>query len=75
MTISFAVLLIFGREIYHQAPPIPEKVFTSDGKVLFTGNDIREGQNVWQSIGGHELGTVALAWFIFGLKGGWSIKK
>jgi nitric oxide reductase subunit B len=21
------------------------------------------------------LGTVALAWFIFGLKGGWSIKK
>ncbi|MGC8824371.1 MAG: nitric-oxide reductase large subunit [Bacteroidales bacterium] len=58
MTVSFAVLLIFGREIYHQAPPIPEQVVKADGTVLFTGTDIREGQNVWQSIGGHELGTI-----------------
>src|SRR5678815_5695082 len=26
--------------------------------ILFTGDDIRDGQNVWQSIGGQELGTV-----------------
>lgn len=58
LTVSFAVLLIFGREIYHQAPPIPEKVVQADGTVIFTGTDIREGQNVWQSIGGHELGTI-----------------
>ncbi len=58
MTISFAVLIYYGREIYRQAPPIPEKVITADGKVLFTGQDIKDGQNVWQSLGGQEMGTV-----------------
>ncbi len=58
MTVSFAVLLYFGREIYRQAPPIPQKVITTEGTVLFTGQDISDGQNVWQSTGGQELGTV-----------------
>lgn len=58
MTISFAVLLYYGREIYRQAPPIPDRVVTSDGALLFTGADIKDGQNVWQSIGGQEVGTV-----------------
>ena len=55
---SFAVLGWFGREIYRQAPPVPARVVTTDGTVLFTGDDIRDGQNVWQSTGGQELGTV-----------------
>ena len=58
MTISFAVLLFFGYEIYKQAPPIPDKVVIEDGSVLFTGQDIKDGQNVWQSMGGQEMGTV-----------------
>lgn len=58
MIVSFSVLLYFGYEIYRQAPPIPESVVTPDGTVLFTGQDIKDGQNVWQSIGGQELGTV-----------------
>ncbi len=58
MTISFAVLIYYGREIYRQAPPVPDKVMTSSGKVLFTGQDIKDGQNVWQSVGGQEIGTV-----------------
>jgi nitric oxide reductase subunit B len=58
MAISFAVLLFFGREIYKQAPPIPDKVVTTSGKVLFTGQNIKDGQNVWQSIGGQEIGTI-----------------
>ena len=58
MTISFAVLIYYGREIYRQAPPIPDKVMTAGGKTLFTGQDIKDGQNVWQSVGGQELGTV-----------------
>jgi len=58
MVISFSVLLYYGYEIYRQAPPIPEKVVTTDGTVLFTGQDIKDGQNVWQSTGGQELGTV-----------------
>jgi len=58
MVISFGVLLYFGREIYRKAPPIPDKVVTQDGKILFTGQDIKDGQNVWQSLGGQEIGTV-----------------
>jgi nitric oxide reductase large subunit len=49
---SFAVLGYYGGEIYHTMPPIPKRVVTTDGKVLFTGKDIQEGQNVWQSMGG-----------------------
>ncbi len=56
--ISFGILLYYGKEIYRKAPPVPEKVATEDGNVLFTGQDIKDGQNVWQSMGGQELGTV-----------------
>lgn len=56
---SFAVLLWFGGDIYRQAPPIPNAV-TIDGtnEVLFTETDIKDGQNVWQSTGGQQLGSV-----------------
>ena len=58
MVISFSVMLYFGREIYRQAPPVPQKVIKADGTVLFTGQNIKDGQNVWQSLGGQEIGTV-----------------
>ena len=55
---SFAALLYFGGEVYQMAPPIPEAVASSDGEVIFTGDDLRLGQDVWRSIGGHELGSI-----------------
>ena len=58
LVISFAALLYLGDDIYKKQPPIPEKVVTTDGQVLFTGQDIKDGQNVWQSMGGQEVGTV-----------------
>lgn len=58
MTVSFAVLGYYGKEIYREAPPIPERVITTSGEVLFTGQDIKDGQNVWQSTGGQQVGTV-----------------
>lgn len=58
MAISFGVLIYYGFEIYREAPPIPEKVLAPDGTVLFTSQDIKDGQNVWQSMGGQEVGTV-----------------
>ncbi len=58
IVISFSVLGYFGREIYRKAPPIPAQVITPDGTVLFTGQDIKDGQNIWQSIGGQEVGTI-----------------
>ncbi|MBF6597041.1 MAG: nitric-oxide reductase large subunit [Fermentimonas sp.] len=56
--ISFAVLLYYGSEIYQKAPPVPEQVVDQSGNILFTGQDIKDGQNVWQSIGGQEIGSI-----------------
>ncbi len=58
IVISFTGLIYLGSEIYNVAPPIPERVITEDGKVVLTGQEIKDGMNVWQSIGGQELGTI-----------------
>src|SRR5437867_172087 len=58
IVLSFAVLGYYGGEIYRQAPPVPERVVTPDGAILLTGQDIKDGQNVWQSLGGQEVGSV-----------------
>ena len=58
MVVSFGVLGYFGIEIYREAPPIPEKVIGPDGSDIFTAQDIKDGQNIWQSLGGQEVGTV-----------------
>jgi nitric oxide reductase subunit B len=58
MVICFGVLGYFGYELYLQKPPIPESVVTSSGEKIFTSTEIKDGQNVWQSIGGQEMGTV-----------------
>src|SRR5437870_2958985 len=55
---SFALLGFFGRDLYRKAPPVPQRVVTADGRVLYTGEQIKDGQNVWQSMGGQEVGTV-----------------
>ncbi len=55
---SFAVLIYYGNDLYHKMPPIPSKVVTADGTVLYTGQEIRDGQNVWQSAGGQQMGSV-----------------
>jgi len=55
---SLLVLGGVGYRMISQAPPIPTKVITTDGRVLFDGQTIQDGQNVWQSIGGQEIGTV-----------------
>ncbi|MEZ5430166.1 MAG: nitric-oxide reductase large subunit [Verrucomicrobiales bacterium] len=57
--VSFAVLLYFGGEIYRQAPPIAKQVVVEGtGEVLFTEQQVKDGQNVWQSTGGQQLGSV-----------------
>jgi nitric oxide reductase subunit B len=58
LVLSFGVLLLMGGEIYRQAPPIPERVVSEDGTLLYTGDDIRAGRRVWQSIGGMQLGSI-----------------
>ena len=58
MIISFAILGYYGGRIYQVMPPIPDRVVTEDGTELFTAQDIKDGQNVWQSIGGQEVGSI-----------------
>lgn len=55
---SFAVLGGVGYKAINNAPPIPAQVVTTDGQLVFDGEAIKTGQNVWQSIGGQEVGTV-----------------
>lgn len=55
---AFFILGWFGREVYRQVPPIPRLVATTDGKILFTSEDILRGQQVWQSMGGQEVGSI-----------------
>ncbi len=56
--ISFGVLGFIGVKIYQQAPPIPEKVVSEDGEIIFTTGEISKGQNIWQAMGGMEMGSV-----------------
>ncbi|MFG6465331.1 nitric-oxide reductase large subunit [Roseateles sp. BYS87W] len=56
--LSFGALGYLGWQIYLSAPPIPSRVLTADGEVLFTGEQIQLGQQAWMSAGGQQLGTV-----------------
>jgi len=56
--ISFGVLLWIGTEIFRQAPPIPNEVVTTEGKVLIGNDEISNGQNVWQAMGGMQVGSI-----------------
>jgi nitric oxide reductase subunit B len=55
---SFAALGLIGREIYRTAPPIPSAVVSTAGETLFTRQDIEKGRQVWQSMGGQQVGSI-----------------
>jgi nitric oxide reductase subunit B len=44
--------------IYQEMPPIPDKLITTDGQMLLDAGDIIAGQNVWQSLGGMQVGSI-----------------
>jgi len=58
LTVSFGVLGWVGSRIYQLAPPIPERVVSSDGRVVFDAGDVAAGQDVWRSFGGMEMGSI-----------------
>jgi len=55
---SFAILGYIGTEIFRQAPPIPKAVVTSDGSILIAPEQVSDGQNVWQAMGGMQVGSI-----------------
>lgn len=56
--VGFLVLGWAGWRIYQEKPPIPRQIVTSDGRVVIAESEIIEGQNVWQAMGGMQLGSV-----------------
>lgn len=57
--LSFAVLIWIGTEVYQAQPPIPKEVVIKEtNEVVYTKEDIQIGQNVWESIGGMEVGSI-----------------
>ncbi|GAA4296090.1 nitric-oxide reductase large subunit [Aestuariibaculum suncheonense] len=58
MISSFSVLGYYGFEIYQQSPPIPKSIVSTNGDIIFTESEIKDGQNIWQSIGGQEVGSI-----------------
>ncbi|CAL1241184.1 nitric-oxide reductase large subunit [Candidatus Methylocalor cossyra] len=58
LVLGFAVLIWMTLRVYEDAPPIPEKVVDAAGATLFTGEDIRAGQEVFLRYGLMENGTI-----------------
>src|SRR5262245_13794600 len=58
LTVSFAILAWIGTRIYQEMPPIPVRVVTTGGQVLIDEGEIGRGQNVWQSMGGMQVGSI-----------------
>ena len=58
LTSTFAILLYVGSEIFREAPPMPEAVVIDTGETLFTKEDMQTGRQVWQSMGGMQVGSI-----------------
>jgi len=58
LLLSFGVLGWVGSRIYQMAPPIPDRVVSETGDIVFDRGEIAAGQDVWRSLGGMELGSV-----------------
>jgi nitric oxide reductase subunit B len=51
-------LIFMSVQAYRYAPPIPVKVVDTDGKTIFTGKDIEDGQQVFLKYGLMQNGTI-----------------
>lgn len=58
LVLSFSTLLYLGGQIYQQAPPIPNAVQIKNGDIVYNKQDIEDGQNIWQTIGGMQQGSI-----------------
>src|SRR5262245_42765230 len=58
LVVSFSVLIWICTEIHRVMQPIPAKVLSDNVETLYTRADIEKGRQVWQSIGGHQLGSI-----------------
>jgi nitric oxide reductase subunit B len=55
---GFSVLIWLAVKSYQDAPPIPDQIRNEQGDILFTGDDIRSGQEIFLRQGLMNNGTV-----------------
>ncbi len=55
---GFFGLVLMGFLMYQSAPPVPVKVVTASGQQIFTGSDVRAGQDVFLKNGLMEYGSI-----------------
>lgn len=58
MIAAFSVLIFVAVKSYQDAPPIPKEVVDPNGNSLFTGSDIKAGQEVFLKYGLMDNGTI-----------------
>src|SRR5512133_1528999 len=58
MLVGFSVLIYLTINAYRTSPPIPEKVTTDAGEVVFTKADVQAGQEVFLKNGLMDNGTI-----------------
>ncbi len=58
LIVTFSLLGYYGAEVYRTAPPIPARIATAGGEILYTHDSILDGQTAWQSVGGMQLGSI-----------------
>src|SRR5262245_59864642 len=56
--VGFFVLVLLAYRTYQSDPPIPDRVVDPSGRVVFSGDDIREGQKVFLHHGLMEYGSI-----------------
>src|SRR6185312_10282865 len=56
--LGFAVLMLLTFKAYQNAPPIPVRVVDAHGAVVFTGDDVRNGQEVFLKYELMDNGTI-----------------
>ncbi len=58
MVLGFGILILITVKAYQNAPPVPARVVDPAGAVLFTGEDIAAGQQVFLKHGLMDNGTI-----------------
>ena len=58
MIVGFSILIGLTVRSYRDAPPIPDQVVGPIGEVVFTGADVRAGQQVFLKYGLMENGSI-----------------
>lgn len=58
LVLAFGVLIFGGYVIHKEKPPIPAQITNQAGALLFTSEEIIDGQNYFYSRGGQHIGTI-----------------